>query len=369
MLRMSRCRMVLLAVSLVLFAAARAAGTEDSSRWLVSPELLKHAKLKILWENELPIKKAESLGQLLILGNRIYALSDRNFMISLDSEKGNIIFGRTVAPAGFPIAGLQLYGDELISIGGSKLVEIDAASGVERRAVDVGFGIICPASRNSSYFYVGGVGNRLHVLRAKDKVQIFEVAAENDSTITSITADESFVIFTTDAGNVISITPDKPRRLWQFDAAGGITGPIVRDGMSLFFSSTDTNVYRVDIIGLLGRKLVWKYQTEGMLEKTPRVTEEVVYQYVRGKGVTAINKKNGKFMWSVPGGVELLAEAKNKAYVITKDRSLVVMDNVKAEKLYSVNFAGVSRYAANTADSKIYIADERGRIACIQPVE
>jgi len=114
---------------------------------------------------------------------------------------------------------------------------------------------------------------------------------------------------------------------------------------------------------------VWKYQTAGMLEKAPRVTEEVVYQYVRGKGVTAINKESGKFMWSVPGGDDLLAEARGKAYVITKNRTLVVMDNVRAKKLYSVNFAGVSRYAANPADSRIYIADERGRIACLQPIE
>jgi outer membrane protein assembly factor BamB len=358
-----------LAVSLVLFTAASVIGVEGNLRRLVSPELLEHAKLKILWENKLPLKKTESLKQLLILGNRIYALSDRNYMIALDTENGNMIFGRIVAPAGFPIAGLKLYGDELISIGGSKLVEIDAGSGAERRVSDMGFGIICPAARNSSYFYVAGVGNRLHVLRADDKVQAFEVAAKNESTITSITADESFVIFATDAGNIISITPNRPRQLWQFDAAGGIAGPIVRDGLSLFFASEDTNVYRVDITGLLSRRLAWKYQTAGVLDKAPRVTEEVVYQYVRGKGVTAINKESGKFMWSVPGGVDLLAEARGKAYVITKDRTLVAMDNVRVKKLYSVNFAGVSRYAANTANSRIYIADERGRIACIQPVE
>jgi hypothetical protein len=45
------------------------------------------------------------------------------------------------------------------------------------------------------------------------------------------------------------------------------------------------------------------------------------------------------------------------------------MDNVKAKRLYSVNFAGVSINAANTADERIYIADERGRVACLQPVE
>jgi len=45
------------------------------------------------------------------------------------------------------------------------------------------------------------------------------------------------------------------------------------------------------------------------------------------------------------------------------------MDNAKARKLYSVNFAHVSKYAANAMDDKIYIADKRGRIACLEPTE
>ena len=65
----------------------------------------------------------------------------------------------------------------------------------------------------------------------------------------------------------------------------------------------------------------------------------------------------------------MLAEAGGKAYVITDKKTLVVMDNKKGEELYSVNFAGVSRYAANTVDSKMYIADKDGRVACIKPIE
>jgi len=98
------------------------------------------------------------------------------------------------------------------------------------------------------------------------------------------------------------------------------------------------------------------------------VTQQVVYQSVPRKGLTAIDKQSGQFMWSVPGGVDLLAEAKDRAYVITKNRTLVVMDNLSSKKLYSVNFAEVTRHTANITDSKIYIADEHGRIACLEPV-
>ncbi len=370
MARMLKNRFVLLAILLGLCFVQYSVAAEGSSQRLVSPKLLEHANLKILWESKLSIQNTERLEQLLILGNSIYAISNRNYMVSLNKENGDIIFRRVVAPEGLPIAGLKLYGDELISIVGTKLIEIDPLTGNQLNNVDVGFGIACPAARNSSYFYLGGTDKRLHTLRAEDKVQIFEVAAKNDSIITSIIAHDISVIFGTDAGNVISIAPDKPIKLWQFDAAGGIAGPIIRDGISLFFASKDTNVYRVDMVGLpLKRQLVWKYQTAGMLDREPRITQQVVYQYVPAKGVTAIDKQSGQFMWSVPGGVDLLAEAKDRAYVITKDRKLVVMDNLTAKKLYSVNFAEVTRHTANITDSKIYIADEHGRIACLQPVK
>ena len=370
MARILKSKYVLPASLLVFCVVQNSFAAQGGSQWLVSPKLLEHAKLEILWENKLPIKKAESLEQLLIFGNRIFAISDRNYTVCLNRENGNMIFGKVVAPEGLPVVGLKLYGDELISITGTKVIEIDPDSGAHRKAVDVGFSIVCPAARNSSYFYLSGVDKRLHVLRAEDKVQTFEVSADNESMITSIIADETSVIFATAAGNVISIMPNRPIRLWQFDAAGGIAGPIIKDGISLFFASKDTNVYRVDMVGLPERKrLAWKYQTAAVLDEAPRVTQGIVYQHVHGKGLTAIDKGTGTLLWSVPGGIDLLTEAGNRAYVITNTGKLVVMDNVKAKELYTVNFAGVSKHVSNITDDKIYIADNLGRIACLQPVE
>jgi len=374
MLNMSRFRLVL-SVSFLTLCAVLSCVSQDKGpvpeqpalQRLVSTELLERAKLGIQWETKLPIKETERLERLLILGNRIYALSNYNYVASLNRETGDVIFGRSFAPAGLTILGLELYDDELISIIGSNLVEISPEFGTELRSKSLGFGAACPAARNSLYFYVAGADRRLRALRAEDKVKLFDVAAENDSMITSIVADDDFVVFATDAGNVISMTPDRPKKLWQFDAADGIAGPIVRDGESLFVASKDTYVYKLNV--WRGTPPVWKYQTGALLDRCPRVTRQVVYQYVRYKGLSAIDRKSGTAMWQLPEGVDLLAEANGKAYVITNMRTLVVMDNKTAKRLYSVNFARVSRYAANVEDSKIYIADESGRIACLRPVE
>ena len=90
MLKMLRCGFILPAGLLVLFVMQNNFAAGSNSRPLVAPELLKHAKLKILWENELPIKKNESLDRLLLLDNRLYAISNRNYLISLNKKKGEI---------------------------------------------------------------------------------------------------------------------------------------------------------------------------------------------------------------------------------------------------------------------------------------
>ena len=348
------------------WATSTVRAEKSSSQWLVSKQLLEAAELKMSWRTKLPLGKGESLSRLFIRANRIYALSSRNFLISLNRKTGEAIFGDNVAVPGLPLLGLELYENDIISVIGNELIEINPETGIKRKRLP--YGVVCPAVRNSTHYYLAADDKRLHALRATDKVPLFELAADKSPMITSIIADEQFVVFATEAGNVVGITPDRPVKLWQFDAADAIAGPIVRDLNSLFFASKDTNVYRLDL-GAPAAEFVWKHQTAAMLNKEPSVTPDFVYQYVRSKGLSALNKRTGKLVYQVPRGVDLLAEAGRRAYIMTKMRRLVVMDNRKVKRLYTVNLVGVSKYVTNVTDSRIYIADDSGRIVCLEPVQ
>ncbi len=363
-----RIRLALLASILILFAVDGTSLAVDIWEWLVCPKLLEKANLRAVWETTVPIRQGEKLDRLLVIGEHIYGLSNGNYMVSLGRETGNLIFGRSIAPPGFVLMGLEPYNNELLSIIGGRLVELDARTGDERRSKRLKMAMACPPVRNKRYFYLAGTDKRLHVLRADNMVELFQVAADNQSRITSVLADQRFVVLSTNAGNLVSMAADRPTKLWQFDTLEAIIGPVVKDGTSLFFASEDTYVYRVDIVNVTRYKLVWKYQMGGLLRTCPRVTERVVYQYAWGKGLTAIDRNSGKAIWSLDEGLDLLAESAGKAYVISNVNTLVVMDNQTAKKLFTVNLAGVSPYAVNTVDSRIYIADKAGRIACIEPV-
>ena len=121
---------------------------------------------------------------------------------------------------------------------------------------------------------------------------------------------------------------------------------------------------------MYSKTFIWKALVPGIIQNSPRVTDDMVYQCTLSKNstISAIDKDSGRVIWEVPGGVELLAQSRGRAYVITEDGMLVVMHNVSANQLFSVNFAGVTRQAYNTIDSKIYIGDKTGRVACLEPL-
>jgi outer membrane protein assembly factor BamB len=335
---------------------------------MISPGVLDRAGLKTVWQQTLPLKKGEKFAAIVLQGDRLCLRSDRNYLWSLDRVGGEVVFSRSVAPPGIPVLGLVTYGNSLISVIGNKLVELDRDTGQDQRVSDLGLSIVAPPARNSQFFYISAADHRLHVFRAADLVQTFPVTADNDSLITTIVAEETFVAFGTNAGNLVGMIPDAPKRLWQFKAPEAVAGPVIYDGVSFYFASVDTNVYRVDVAAGTKATLTWKHQTEAVLDRAPRVTNDFVYQYAVGRGLTAMAKPTGQAVWSLPEGVDLLAESNGRAYVITKFHTLAVMDNAAGKELFSANFAPVTDHAANTADAKIYLMDETGRVTCLEPI-
>ena len=364
-MKMLKLRFALLAAaSQIIFASMLYA--QDELRWLVPRAMVASTELEIVWQFNLPMGERESLDQLFLCGNRLCALSSRNFLSCINRADGNVMFANSIASAGLPVADFEYYKGELITIVGDKLVELSADFGSEKTATNITFGAVCPVVRNDSFFYIAGADKRIHVLKADNKVKVFEVAADNGSSITSVLAEENFVVFTTEAGNVIRIAPDKSVKVWQFNAPAAIIGPVVHDTNSLYFACRDTCVYRLE---LSSGDILWKYQTQGILDAAPQLGGKLVYQCVPDMGLAAIDKTTGKFVWQVKDGVGLLSESGDKTFVITKGGLLAAMDNVKAKQLYSVYLGLPVKYATNTADAKIYIADAEGRIACLEPAK
>jgi outer membrane protein assembly factor BamB len=333
--------------------------------WLVPRDIAESGDFKIVWQLNLPVNGQEQLEKLFIFGNRVCGLSSRNFLTCLNRTDGNVIFSNSIASPGLPLMGMKYFENELITIVGNKITEISTESGTQKSFRAVTAGATCPAVRNNDFFYVAGIDKRLHVLKASDKVLAFEAAAENSSLITTVLAEQDLVFFATDKGNVICMRADKAAKVWQFDAPAAVTGAIVSDSDSLYFACRDTSIYKLN---MLSGDLGWKYQTQAIPDSSPQVGAKVIYQNIPDVGLIAVSKGTGKQLWQVDNGMGLLSESGDKAFVVTKSGAIVAMDNAKGKQLYSVNIGKPVKFAVNTMDSKIYIADSEGRLACLEPV-
>ncbi len=371
---MHRTILVIIVGVFVAGAGVHAAGAKVPARAasepLVSRPLLRSAGLQWNWEIQLPIRSGETLDRLFVFGDVVYALTDTNFLLSLDRATGRARFGLTLAEVGLPVADPLFYEDKLWFMVGGRLICVDPEQRqVVRRMTLKGIGgsAAGPIARNTDYLYVPGADGLLHVFWVDGYIEAFSVRPDNKTAVTSVVADNDLAIFASAGGNVVSIAADRNQKRWQFDLLGGVTAPIVRDGRWLYVSGRDAKVYKLDVER--GRN-VWlgrEFYAGMALKWAPVVGREVIYQFADRQGLHAVRKESGQKAWTLENGLAVLAEAGSRAYVFQDPGLLVAMDNGTGRKIWSLNAADVTRYVVNVADAepRIYLADDTGRLMSI----
>ena len=332
---------------------------------VIDEKLLNQAGLKTVWQNAIALNPKEKIQKITLLGDYIYILTDSNYLFCLDRNTGRLSFATSAASPKLPVFEPVVYKGIAYLVAANNLIMANIEQGAELCRNRISFPVSAAAAVNASHLYVPGMDKRLHVMDSNGQREIFKASADNVSGITSVIATDSFVIFATNAGNVIGMDVNQPKRLWrQFDAVGAIMAPLTRNSRWLYASSKDTNLYKLDAVS--GNQ-IWKFHTGSALTASARATESTVYQYAEGKGLYAVDANSGKSLWLLPDAIGLLAQNGDKAYLFDKNHTCTIMDNKQAKKIYTINFAPVTDFATNVNDTKIYIMEDKN-ISCIQPV-
>jgi outer membrane protein assembly factor BamB len=338
----------------------------STSGAIISEKLLNQAGLQTVWQNAIALNQKEKVERITVFGDYLYILTDTNYLFCLDRNTGRLNFAGSVTTLNLPVSEPAVYNNTAYLVAANNLIAIDLQQGTEAYRTHLPVSVSALVSANASYLYIPGMDKRLHVMDPNGQHEIFKASADNVSGITSVIATDSFVIFATDAGNVIGMDVNQPKRLWrQFDAVGAITAPLTISKSGLYVSSRDTNLYKLDAVS--GDK-IWEFHTGSALTTSARATESTVYQYAKGKGLYAVDANSGKSLWLLPDAIGLLAQDGDKAYLFDKNRTCTIMDNKLAKKIYTINFAPVTNYAVNAFDSKIYIMEGKN-ISCIKPIK
>jgi len=353
----------------IVGGSAWAAGG-DGGAPLISRALVQAAGLEWRWQVQLPVRQAEHVDYVFVSGQTVYALTDWNVLIAVDRQTGQSRFILEPAPKGLPVSGPLFYAEKLWFMVGSELVCVDPA---ERQVVSrtrlkgLGGGIAGPIARNEQYLYVPGADAKLHVFWVDGYIEAFAVRPDDGSVVRSVSVDEETAVFASAGGHVIAIAAGENRKLWQFDVLGPITAPIVRDGDWLYVCGQDAKVYRLE--WKTGQN-TWsgrEFYAGAPLDTAPVMGAQLFYQFAGLQGVHAVRKDSGQKVWTVPAGQAVLAEAEGRAYVFQQPGRLVAVDNGTGHNVWTMNAAGVTRYAGTVGQSTplIVLADDTGRLLCI----
>lgn len=334
---------------------------------LVSPYILKNADLQMNWQADLPLDRNEKIDRLLVFGEHLYVLTTNNYLFCLNRDRGTIRCELQIAAPGIPVCQPYYYKEKLIFIIGRSLIVLDpdiCSAEDQRQLENIGPRAVCGAVRNRSNFFVVGADKRLHVIKAEDFTKVFAITADNDSQITSLIVDDRILMFATIAGNVVSVSPAAGQKRWQRDVNGKISAPIARGPGALYVGTEDAKLFKIDIFS---GKSLWRapFQTGQAITTAAVVGNNAIYQATADKGLYAIDSEVGGAIWNIDDGLGLIAERGSKAYVLTNSGKMIVVDNDSGKILQQVDFSDVSKFAINTIDSNLYVADQGGRVAAI----
>jgi hypothetical protein len=352
-------------INIILFSGLTGAARDTTA--LVSAELIRQAGWTHNWQMNLPLKPGEKIDQLRVIGPHLYAITDTNILFCIDRTDGRVQSSIPLSASRLPISRPAYYEDKFWFIVGSEMLVFDPAIGdftFKEKFTQVGNSAECGLARNATHVYISGSNNRLHAINVDGFWQEFTATADNDSPIVSLLATDEIVVFATQAGNVVGMAPNEAQKIWQYDVTGRIKGQLVLDGDDLYIGSFDSKLYK---LGLSDGKLIWNspFHSGAPIRDSFAVGDEIIYLYNALNGLCGVNKKTGKSVWQVASGEGVICETSQKGFVFASPGIAKVMDNKTGKELYSVNFSSVQRYAVNTTDAVMYLADTRGRLMSV----
>ncbi|OHB50148.1 MAG: hypothetical protein A2Y10_08950 [Planctomycetes bacterium GWF2_41_51] len=347
-----------------LFVIVSLTFLQSQAAFAIDTKLLNEAKLQTSWQSAIALNPDEKVQRVTLLGDNIYILTDNNYLFCLNRNDGTPVFSISAAEKSLPVSEPVDFNNIVYFIAGNKLVAINLTSGEELYRKKLDYPLQARPAVNAQHYYFPGLDTLLHVTN-RDLLQVFKINSDDRSHITSVVSNEDQIVFATFKGGVFAMDANQPIRRWQFNTVGAIEAPLTKTEDAIYVSGKDTNLYKLNAEK---GELDWKFYTGCFLSTPARVTKTTVYQYAPNKGLYAIDPNSGKQTWLLPDGIELLAENNGTAYVFDKKNVCVVMDNANAEKIYTINFAQVTAYTANTQDAKLYIMEGKN-IICIEPMQ
>jgi len=337
---------------------------------------LRQAGLCNYWAAQVPLQRGESIKDAYLIDDALYLTTDLGTLFAIQADVGLIRWAARLSRPGFNIrrpahtAGVG-HGQYVIVPTTTSVSILDRYSGEAVRKFDPDWAVSSPIAALGNALFMGAMNGRLYCLVWRTREDLpttvrWQVDVGSPVLASPVLFDGPRLLTTTQAGRIFSSHASDKQFDWTFRTGGPILGDPVVDGESVYVSSMDRGLYRLDANS--GWK-IWHARFPSPLPEGPLVAGQTVFQFCSGEGLSAVDADTGAKRWRKPEGRTLAAHLGDHDVLFTADRALLIVDHEKGDTMGRVECADAFAAVANSKSNAAYLLSSDGRILCVKPKE
>jgi outer membrane protein assembly factor BamB len=337
---------------------------------------LSNAGLTDYWSLDVPLQRGESLERAFLLDDALYLTTDRGTVFAVQADTGLVRWAARLVKPAFeirrPFHPAGVGGDRYVLIPTSTTVFlIDRYSGDIIRKLNPDWAVSSPVAGLGNALFMGAMNGHMYCLiwRPDDMAPPairWEVDVGSPVVAAPVLFDGPRLLTTTQDGRVFSCYASDKQFDWSFRAGGPILGDPVVENDSVYVSSMDRVLYRLDADS---GWTVWQARFPDPLAEGPLVAGNVAFQYCRADGLTAVDADTGAKVWRVDEGRTVAAHLGDRDVVFTRDRALLAVEHVTGDVLGRVECPDAFAAVPNVKTNATLLMARDGRILCAKPKE
>lgn len=370
---------------------------------LVSKDVLAKAGLEYYWRFRLKLNAGERIDQVYRLDQNYYVVTSQRRLVAVDARRGVPKWAYTIKQEGETIF-RPVHGDRVslrderdgllemlhpkeakpapqfdaVMINTvSSLVVLDRTTGRHVRTIELGFAANAGGATDGLNFYVGSSKGNYYAIRMDAEVEPWVMSTDDMITAPVEIYDGVVYVGSNDKSMCAAVGQFYRKLLWRRDFPAPIVTQFHLDRRGCFVGTLNGEIFILD--RLSGEKLKipdeetkdlkdWgPFICNGQIRDPIQVSRSTIFQRTRKDKFYAISIRACKLRWTNPHGRTVLAVIAPNVYLLDKDRTLLIVDEVTGKIGASVPMGGWELFVPNTSLGAIYAAAPDGMLCCIRP--
>jgi outer membrane protein assembly factor BamB len=299
-----------------------------------------------------------------IAGGVVYVGSDDKNLYALDlatgKEQWHFTAGACVAAPASVAEGLVYVGD----IDGIFYC-LDAATGKQRWQFDTGGEISGGANFGGGVILIGsGDGTLYGLSREGKKLWDFKIEGGPVKASPAVVDGRTFVAGCDSAMHILEVATGK--ELGSVDLGGQVGATAAVHGQDVYVGTMTNQVVGVD---WKKAAALWTFEPKksNRFFASPAVTDKLLLVASKDRRVYALDRKDGKEVWSYPTGAEVDSSpvvVGPRVFFGTQDGFLCVLGRDKGEEIEKIELDGAVSASPAVAGNRLVISTAKGTVYC-----